>query len=141
MTSPRRLAAVLVLLLTLTACIDSFGPWLSADGERVSNGQVLQFRGFKQCDQRSVIFMQFFGRQYAKDANGALGQILSEDGEGRVLEFAELEESPGTATPTGITFEGQEILVSEPDHEDYLFISLPEGIVEQWPRYEERCHT
>ena len=135
-----RLTLGLVALAMVTvACVPGDnGPWLDENGEVVSNAHLLEYKGLVACDQRSVTFFQIFGRQYAKDPNGVLGDLVSLDGF-RVLEFSENADLPDTATPLGIRHGGRELYYNEPDVEDYLYIVIDAQVVERWPRAETRC--
>ena len=136
----RRRAALLaaVALVAAGCAFSEYGPWLSPTGARLEGSQVVEFEGFRECGQEDVVFIRFFGAQYAKDPDGVLGELRSVDGE-RVLAYAVLDDLPDGATGTGITHEGREIFLVESLREDYLFILRPDGRVEQRPRAEVGC--
>lgn len=113
------------------------GPWVTAEGRRLQGSEVIEYDGFNQCDQERVIFMRFFGKQYARDPRRILGQLFSV--EGQPIEFAILEEVPSGAEPTGIHHKEREIYLDQSLIEDFLFIRLGNGRVEQWPRAEVPC--
>ncbi len=131
---------LVVLALVLSACtLNSRGPWVDESGNQMSGNDVIEFDGFASCGQEKVIFMRFFGDQYAKDAEGALG-ILRSPVDDRVIEFALVPAVPEDAQATGITHQGREIFVGS-DRSDYLYIRLPGGSAERWPRAEVECVT
>lgn len=135
----RTIVAACVAILGLTGCgLAEFGPWLSPTGAPLEGSQVVEFEGFRQCGWEDVIFIRFFGAQYAKDPEGVLGELRSVDGERR-LTYEVLDELPEGAIATGITHEGREIHFVEETREDYLYISRPDGRVEQRPRAEVEC--
>ena len=114
----RRRAALLAVAALLAAgcAFSEYGPWLSPTGARLEGSQVVEFEGFRECGQEDVVFIRFFGAQYAKDPDGVLGEIRSVDGE-RVLVYAVLDELPEGAVGTGITHEGREIYLVEDDEQ------------------------
>jgi len=129
---------LVILALLLSACtLNSRGPWVDEFGNQMSGYYVVEFDGFRACEQEKVIFMRFFGDQYAKDPLEVLGDLRSPVDD-RLLEFALLSAVPDTAEPTGITHVGREIFVGE-DRPDYLYIRLPGGSAERWPRAETEC--
>ncbi len=128
-----------IVALVLTSCaFSSRGPWVGDSGSRMSGYYVLEYDGLAQCDQQKVIFMRFFGNQYAKDREGVLGELRSPVDD-RVLEFEILPGVPEGAEATGITHGGREIFVG-PDQDDYLYIQLATGQAERWPRAEVECN-
>lgn len=135
----RLLLAIAAFSLLAVACgPGEHGPWLNEHGEIISNAYVLEFDGFARCDQLDVTFFQFFGRQYANDPNGVLGELVSLDGQ-RMLTFERGTDLPNTAVPSAITHNNREIYLNEPDVEDYLYIVIDNQTVERWPRAEQRC--
>ena len=135
----RLLLAVVLLSLAVVACgPGEHGPWLNEHGEIISNAYVLEYDGLARCDQLDVTFFHFFGRQYAKDPNGVLGELVSLDGL-RTLTFTRGTDLPSTAEPSLITHNNREIYLNAPDVEDYLYIVIDNQVVERWPRAEQRC--
>jgi len=134
-----RIAPLVVAALVVTACagMESFGPWVNADGQVMQASQVIQFRGFAACGQQKVVFLQFFGDQYAEDPEGVLGPLHGKDG--RLLTFAILDAVPPGAEPTGIHHDGREIYVDPATRSDYVYIVYANGRVERWPRAEIAC--
>lgn len=131
---------LVILALVLSACtLNSRGPWVDEFGTQMSGNDIVEYDGFAACGQEQVIFMRFFGDQYAKDSFRVLGELRSPIDD-RVLEFALLDAVPEDAEPTGITHAGREIFVG-PDRPDYLYIRLPGGSAERWPRAEVECVT
>jgi len=106
-------------------------------GNQMSGNDIVEFDGFASCEQEKVIFLRFFGDQYAKDPFADLGDLRSPVDD-RLLEFALLPAVPDTAEPTGMMHAGREIFVGE-DRPDYLYIRLPGGSAERWPRAETEC--
>ncbi|MGH8875156.1 MAG: hypothetical protein ACRDVM_07890, partial [Acidimicrobiia bacterium] len=100
--------------------------------------QVIEFEGLSACVQEDVVFLRFFGDQYANDPMGVLGTLRSVDGDGRVLTFARLDEIPEGAEPTGIHHDEREIYLTD-EQEDYLYIEVGDTHVERWPRAEVPC--
>lgn len=137
---PRLVVVLIVVFAILTsACVaGDYGPWVNEQGEVVSNAALLEYRGLHACDQRDVTFFRIFGRQYAKDPRGILGQLYSLDGE-RELRFSTTTNLPDTAIALGITHGSREIYHNEPDIEDYLYIVIDGQLVERWPRAEFVC--
>lgn len=134
----RTVAALVVLSLLLAACgLEQRGPWRNAAGRELMGSEVIEYRGFGACDWEQVIFLEFFGDTYAKDPDRVLGTLTSPD-DGDELTFAVLDEPPPGVEATGITQGGREILVGD-DRVDYLYIRLPGGDVERWPRAEVAC--
>ena len=132
------LLAVAMTMVTAACVPGDNGPWVDEDGELVSNAHLLEYKGLVACDQRTVTFFQIFGRQYANDPNGVLGDLTSLDGF-RALMFSRTTDLPDTAIATGITHDNREIYHNQPDIEDYLYIVIDDQIVERWPRAEQRC--
>ena len=132
----RRLALGTLLLLA-AACANAHGPWIDADGNRVPSGLVLEFDGPSSCGWSSVTFIRFFGAQYARDPERALGALQSADG--TELTYDEVTEPPPGAEPTGVTHGDREILIDEVQREDYLFMAVGDSLVERWPRAELTC--
>jgi len=132
-----------VLLVSAACSLNEHGPWLTAEGVRLENSQVLEFEGSRNCDQQSVTFLVFFGNQYAKDPRAALGPLESVDGEGRRLEFSELDSLPPGAEPTGVNHENdgvkREIWLVEGERDDYIYMAHTDQTIERWPRFEGRC--
>ena len=138
-TTNRLLLALVALSLLLASCGPAVhGPWLNERGEIISNAYVLEYRGLGYCDQTEIVFFQFFGRQFAKDPQGLLGELVSVDG-ARVLTFEQGTTVPETAVPSAVTHQNREVYLNEPDEEDYLYIVINNQIVERWPRAEHRC--
>jgi hypothetical protein len=134
----RRSAVVLLLALLAGACgLNERGPWLDMNGNQMRGNDMIEFDGFAICEQTQVVFIQFFGDQYAKDPTGALGQLESRE-TGEALSFELLDTLPEGLTGTDITHAGREIYVGE-DRPDYLYVRLPSGETERWPRAEETC--
>ncbi len=131
----RRLALVAVLLVA--ACASEHGPWVDADGNQVPNGLILEFEGPSSCGWSSVTFIRFFGAQYARDPERALGALQGQGGND--LTYDEVTESPPGAEPTGITHGDREILIDEGQRDDYLFMAVGDSVVERWPRAELTC--
>jgi hypothetical protein len=100
---------------------------------------VIEYDGFAACDQNRVVFFFFFGDTYARDDLGRLGTLTSPTS-GEVLTFEVGDLLPESAFATGLTHAGREIFVAD-DREDYLYIRLPNGQVERWPRAEVSCIT
>lgn len=133
-----RVALVTAALLVLSACgLNEQGPWVDSNGTRMSGADMIEFDGFAICDQQRVVFIQFFGDQYAKDAEGVLGPLYSPDS-GDPLAFEILDVVPESLEGTDITHAGREIYVGE-DRPDYLYVRLPSGQTERWPRAEDTC--
>ena len=136
----RRLAASAVALVAVVAaCANQHGPWLNSAGRRLEGSEVVEFDGFSQCGQESVVFLRFFGDQYAKDPEGVLGPLTS--AEGRPLSFVVLDEIPPGAEATGIHHGSREIYVDPATRADYIYMRLGSGQVERWPRAEVPCGT
>lgn len=113
------------------------GPWLDANGNQMRGNDMIEFDGFAICDQTQVLFIQFFGDRYAKDPIGILGQLESLE-TGEPLSFELFDTLPDGLTGTDITHAGREIHVGE-DRPDYLYVRLPSGETERWPRAEGTC--
>ena len=135
----RLVAGVLALMAVVAACTNQHGPWLNSAGRRLEGSEVVEYDGFNQCGQESVVFLRFFGDQYAKDPDGVLGTLTS--AEGRPLSFAVLDQVPDGAEPTGIHHGSREIYVDPATRADYIYIRLGTGQVERWPRAEVPCET
>jgi hypothetical protein len=133
----RRLAIVLVALLGACA-FNKYGPWLDESGQPLEGSQVLQYQGFAECGHEDVVFLSFFGRMYAQDEDGVLGELHSEDGE--TLTFATLEDVPEGVTARGMTLGDREIYFGDATLDDYLYIHREgDGLTERWPRAEVDC--
>jgi hypothetical protein len=130
---------LLAMALLLGACaFNKFGPWLDESGQPLEGSQVLQYQGFEECGHEDVVFLSFFGRMYAQDDEGVLGELHGQDGE--VLTFEVLEEVPEGVTPRGVTLGDREIYFSEASFEDYLYVHREsDGLTERWPRAETEC--
>lgn len=135
----RRRAVWLVgVAVLLASCgMNSRGPWIDDDGRQLQGNEVIEYDGFASCDQERIVFLFFFGDTYAKDELGRLGQLVSEV-DGAPLAFEVGATLPPSAWPTGITHNGREIFLAD-DRADYLYIRLPGGTVERWPRAEVSC--
>lgn len=129
---------VAICLVLVTACgLNSRGPWVDDDGRQLQGNEVIEYDGFAACDQERVVFLFFFGDTYAKDDLGRLGPLVSEE-DGDRLTFEVGSTLPDSAFATGITHAGREIFLAN-DRVDYLYIRLPSGQVERWPRAEVSC--
>lgn len=134
----KRTAVLVTAMVVLSACgMNSRGPWINEDGRQLQGNEVIEYDGFASCDQERVVFLFFFGDTYAKDEEGRLGQLTSEV-DGAPLSFELGSTLPESAWPTGITHNGREIFLAD-DREDYLYIRLPGGQIERWPRAELSC--
>lgn len=134
----RRWAAVAAIGLVVSGCgLNSRGPWVDAAGRQLQGNEVIEYDGFAACDQQRVVFLFFFGDTYAKDDLNRLGPLVSEV-DGSPLNFEVTSLLPESAWATGITHAGREIFVAD-DRADYLYIRLPSGQVERWPRAEVSC--
>lgn len=127
-----------LILVFVTACgLNSRGPWVDDDGRQMQGNEVIEYDGYAACDQERVVFLFFFGDTYARDDLGRLGPLVSEvDGEPLTFEIGSM--LPESAFATGITHAGREIFLAD-DRADYLYIRLPSGQVERWPRAEVSC--
>lgn len=132
----RRLA-VTGLVLVAACGLNTRGPWVGADGRNLQGNEVIEYDGFASCEQERVVFLFFFGDTYAKDDLGRLGPLASEV-DGSPLTFEVGDSLPESAFATGITHAGREIFIAD-DRADYLYIRLPNGQVERWPRAEVSC--
>jgi hypothetical protein len=133
-----RWGAVLALGVLLSGCgLNSRGPWVDESGRQMQGNEVIEYDGFAACDQQRVVFLFFFGDTYAKDDLNRLGPLVSEV-DGSPLTFEVTGLLPESAWATGITHAGREIFVAD-DRADYLYIRLPSGQVERWPRAEVSC--
>jgi hypothetical protein len=134
----RRLPLLLLVLLLGACAFNEFGPWRDESGQPLEGSQVLQYQGFEECGHEDVVFLSFFGRMYAQDDDGVLGQLTSEDGE--VLTFAILDEVPDGVVARGLTLGDREIYFEDATLDDYLYIHRnDEGRTERWPRAEIDC--
>jgi hypothetical protein len=134
----RRRLILGVLALVLAGCsTNQFGPWYTPSGDIVSNGIMVEFQGFKECDTDKVVFIRFLGRQYAHDPEGQLGTLTADDG--TVLTYAEFDSTPGGLDPTGVRHKDEEIWQGQSDVESYLYIVRDGGLTERWPRAEVSC--
>jgi hypothetical protein len=137
----RRLRSILpiVLILLLGACaFNQFGPWRDESGQPLEGSQVLQYQGFEECGHEDVVFLSFFGRMYAQDDDGVLGQLTSDDGQ--VLTFEILDEIPTGVVARGLTLGDREIYFDDATLDDYLYVHRnDEGTTERWPRAEIDC--
>lgn len=134
----KRLATLVVTVLALSACqLNTQGPWLDANGNLMSGNDMVEFYGFAMCDQQQVVFIQLFGDQYAKDLRDDLGQLTSPV-TGEPIGFELLDSPPEGAEGTGITHAGREIFVGD-DRAEYIYVRLPNGQAERWPRAENTC--
>lgn len=138
----RRSSIVLALVLTvlvLGACgFNQFGPWRDESGQPLEASQVLQYSGFEECGHEDVVFLSFFGRMYAQDDDGVLGQLISDDGE--VLTFALLDEIPNGVVARGLTLGDREIYFEDASLDEYLYIHRNDDRrTERWPRAEIDC--
>ena len=138
----RRFVIILVLFLTvlaLGACaFNQFGPWRDESGQPLEGSQILQYQGFEECGHEDVVFLFFFGRMYAQDDDGVLGQLTSDGGE--VLTFEILEEIPDGVVARGMTLGDREIYFDDASLDEYLYIHRnDEGRTERWPRAEIDC--
>lgn len=135
----RRAGAVALALALLTsACgLDDRGPWVDRFGRELQGSEMVEFRGFAACEWQDVVFIRFFGDQYARDPGGVLGVLVSTETGGE-LAFDVLPELPPGLEGTDITHDGREVFIGD-DRADYLYIRLPNGEVERWPRAEIEC--
>jgi hypothetical protein len=134
----RRLPLLLLVLLLGACAFNQFGPWRDESGQPLEGSQVLQYQGFEECGHEDVVFLSFFGRMYAQDDDGVLGQLTSEDGE--VLTFAILDEVPYGVVARGLTLGDREIYFEDATLDEYLYIHRnDEGRTERWPRAEIDC--
>lgn len=133
----RRLLCGLALLAS--ACMfNQNGPWLDESGQPLEGSQVLQYQGFEECGHDDVTFLSFFGRMYAQDEDGVLGQLTNEDGD--VLTFAILDQVPEAVSPSGLTLADKEIYFGDSTLDDYIYIHRGgDGLTERWPRAEIDC--
>ena len=134
----RRVGLLVALAVVLSACaLNTQGPWVDQFGRRMQGTEMIEFRGFAACNQTQVTFIRFFEDQYAKDPTGVLGQLESPT-TGEPIAFEVLSELPSGLDGTDITHAGREVYIGE-DRPDYLYIRLPNGEVERWPRAEVTC--
>ena len=98
---------------------------------------MIEYTGFAACGHTRVTFIRFFDDQYAKDPTGVLGTLESADS-GEELTFDVLRDLPDGLEGTEITHAGREVFIGD-DRSDYLYILLPNGEVERWPRAEVEC--
>ena len=127
------------MTLVVGGCtFNQYGPWLDESGKPLEGSQVLQYQGFEDCGHEDVVFLTFFGRMYAQDEDGVLGELTSEDGE--VLTYAILDEVPEGAVARGFTLGDKEIYFEDASREDYIYIHRGgDGLTERWPRAEIEC--
>ena len=127
------------MALVVTGCaFNQFGPWLDESGKPLEGSQVLQYQGFEDCGHQDVVFLTFFGRMYAQDEDGVLGELNGENGE--VLTYAILDEIPAGAIARGLTLGDKEIYYEDASLEDYIYIHRSgDGVTERWPRAEIEC--
>lgn len=138
MTAMKRVLFLGALALMASACgLNEHGPWLDWNGNQLRGSDMIEYEGFAICDQTRVVFIKFFGDQYAKDPTGALGQLESPE-TGKPLSFEIFDAVPEGLEGTEITHAGREIYVGE-DRADYLYVRLPNGDTERWPRAEDTC--
>jgi hypothetical protein len=133
------IAAVMSLALLAGACTtSSHGPWIDANGRQLQNSEIVEFDGFNRCDQRSVTFFRLYDRQYAKDLEGALGELYSPV-DGELLSFTSTLDQPVGVEGTGFRHENRELYVDIDTVEDYVYLVYDNGVVERWPRAEDVC--
>lgn len=147
----RLTALLLAAVFILSSCADGqYGPWVREDGSIIESSLLIEYQGFRDCDQNEVTFMQFYGHQYARDPRGILGEVTSADGSGRVLEYEvlfgdaiESLESQGfthSARPIGSNdWVDREIYLDPASREDFLYVVVDGEAIEKWIRYEEPC--
>jgi hypothetical protein len=134
----RRSLIVLVLFLGGCGAFNQLGPWLDESGKPLEGSQVLQYMGFEECGHEDVVFLSFFGRMFAQDDDGVLGQLTNEQGE--VLTFAILDEIPDGVVASGLTLGDREIYFADETLDDYLYVHRHgDGTTERWPRAEIDC--
>jgi hypothetical protein len=134
----KRMALLAAFSFLVAACgLNEYGPWLDPSGFQMRGNDMIEFEGFAICDQTQVVFIQFFGDQYAKDPRGVLGDLESIE-TGEPLSFELLDVLPEGLQGTEITHKGREVYIGE-DRPDYLYIRLPSGETERWPRAEDTC--
>ena len=134
----RRLPLLWLMLLMGACAFNQFGPWRDESGQPLEGSQVLQYQGFEECGHEDVVFISFFGRMYAQDDDGVLGELTSEDGD--VLTFAILDEIPDEVVARGLTLGDREIYFEDATLDEYLYIHRnDEGRTERWPRAEIEC--
>ena len=129
----------LFVLLAVSACsMNQNGPWLDESGQPLEGSQVLQYQGFEECGHEDVVFISFFGRMYAQDEDGVLGELTSDDGE--TLTFSLLDQMPEGAIARHVTLGDREIYYDDETLEMYLYVHRgEEGVTERWPRAEFDC--
>lgn len=136
--SVRTAALVVAFGLLVSSCaLNTQGPWVDKFGRQLQGTEMIEFTGFAACNQNSVTFIRFFEDQYAKDPTGVLGELTSPT-TGEALSFEVLPDVPLGLDGTDITHAGREVYIGE-DRPDYLYIRLPNGEVERWPRAEVNC--
>ena len=130
---------LIALAIVVGACaFNQYGPWLDESGQPLEGSQVLQYQGFEECGHEDVVFLSFFGRMYARDEDGVLGQLQDEDGS--PLTYATLEQVPDGVVARGMTLGDREIYFADATLDDYLYIHREgDGLTERWPRAEIDC--
>lgn len=150
----RLTALALAALFVLTSCSDgAYGPWIRTDGSIIESSLLVEYQGFRDCEQLDVTFMRFYGNQYARDPAGVLGDVAAGDGSGRLLEYevlfgddvlAGLESTDftHTARPIGSNFwVEREIYLDPAGHDDFIYVVVDGEAIERWIRYEEPCEV
>lgn len=133
-----RVAMLSAVVVLVSACtLNQHGPWVDANGQQLQGSEMVEFDGFAACDWEKVVFIRLFGEQYAKDPEGVLGELRSPD-TGDVVAFEVLASLPEGLEATGFTHAGRELYLGD-DRPDYIYIRLPNGQVERWPRAEVEC--
>lgn len=148
----RLTALALAAIFVLSSCSDGrFGPWVRTDGSIIESSLLVEYQGFRDCDQLDVTFMRFFGNQYARDPAGVLGEVTAADGTDRVLEYDVLfgddvldgldaQGFTHTARPIGSNvWVEREIYLDPAGRDDYLYVVVDGEAIERWIRYEEPC--
>ncbi len=139
---------LLAASLLLAACgSGEHGPWLSPNGTRMETNQIFEYDGLRRCNHHDVVFLEFFGRKFAKDPSGVLGPLTN--GGGEELSFEIVQGVDATLERTGYVHERRdqitlepvirEILVAEEVPEDYVYIAINDEYTERWPRAEITC--
>ncbi len=148
----RLTALAVIAVFVLSSCSDGrFGPWVRTDGSIIESSLLVEYQGFRDCDQLDVTFMRFFGNQYARDPDGVLGDVLAADGSDRVLEYEVLfgDDVLAGLEPQGFTHTARpigsnvwverEIYLDPAGREDYLYVVVDGEAIERWIRYEAVC--